>query len=260
MHSFSFLVALLFASVVTSYATPNIQVLKYRENHGNGTSMGNNTMENSITCTCKKMAKLTKLTNLANNQTKLDAMIAKGKLNATGLAELRSKAANASTELQTMQSNTTLVGECDIYQAHKKDVKQCKRISKLTKLAAMANNQTALDAYVAEEQLNATQVTKLQQKIANATTTLQEMTGNTTLTEYCAQQQQKQASGCELTLHMVLTLLTNKLAAQSIGSSAGTSGGATAAADSMGGAASLSIQTISYTFFPALASLFVFLL
>jgi len=144
------------------------------------------------------MTKLTALTTLTNNQTHLDALVAKGKLDDAAVAALKIKAADATSQLQTLISNTTLVGECAVIDAQKKDVRMCKQMAKLTKLAAMKDNQTAIDAMVAKKGLDATQVAKLQEKISNATADLQEMMGNSTLTTFCANmQQQKGASGCK---------------------------------------------------------------
>lgn len=191
MRSFSFLIALLFAFVATSYAFPDFRLEARKGGNKNGTSNGNG---NSVNKACKKMAKLTKLTELANNQTKLDAMVSKGKLNDTEVAEIKTKAQDASTQLQSMQANTTLVSECLVVDAHKKVVGQCKKMAKLTKLAAMKDNQTAIDAFAAKKNITGEKLTKLQDKIANATTKLQEMSGNTTLTDLCSKEQQQKGS------------------------------------------------------------------
>jgi len=197
MHSLSFLVALLFAFIATSHAFPSFS-LEGRKGDRNSTSKGNSTKTDSITRTCKHMTKLTALTDLTNNQTHLDALVAKGKLDDAAVAALKIKAADATSQLQTLMSNTTLVGECAVIDAQKKDVRMCKQMAKLTKLAAMKDNQTAIDAMVAKKGLDATQVAKLQEKISNATADLQEMMGNSTLTTFCANmQQQKGASGCK---------------------------------------------------------------
>ena len=156
----------------------------------NGTTSGKNTVDKA----CAKMAKLTALTNLAANQTKLDAQLAKGKLNQTEIDDLKAKAANATTTLQTMQANTTLVSECAVVDAHQKVLGQCKQIKSLQKLSDLANNQTAMDALTQKKQLNDTQVAKLDERIANATAKLKEMQTNTTLTDLCASQQQGKAN------------------------------------------------------------------
>lgn len=194
MRSFSFVVALLFAFVTTSFAWPDaFPVLEARKGHKNGTANGNGN-GNSVNKACRQMAKLTKLTELAANQTKLDAMVAKGKLNTTEVDDIKAKAQQATTELQAMQANTTLTTECAVIDAHRKVVSSCKKINKLQKLADMANNQTAKDALVAKKKLNDTQVAKLDERIANATTKLQEMKSNTTLTDLCAQENQQKGT------------------------------------------------------------------
>lgn len=61
---------------------------------------------------CKTMAKLAKLTSIANNQTAIDALAADKSLNSTQVEKLQEKIANAVAKLQTMQSNTTLTDLC----------------------------------------------------------------------------------------------------------------------------------------------------
>lgn len=190
MHSFSILLALLFAFVTTSYAWPGVDYpgLEPRK-HGNGTK--SNDPERALDKSCNKMRKLTMLSDLANNQTKLDAWVAAGKLDTTKVDALKAKAANATMELQTMQSNTTLVGECAVVDANLKTVSQCKQMKALTKLAALAGNDTAMTAFEQKKGLNETGIEKLKAKIAEASTKLQAMQSNTTLTDFCTQRQQQ---------------------------------------------------------------------
>lgn len=197
MRSFSFIVALLFAFVATSAAFPELHLLEARKGSKNGTEKAKNgtSKGNSVNKVCGKMAKLTKLTELANNQTKLDSLMSKGKLNQTEVDKIKAKAANATQTLQTMSSNTTLVQECQVVDAHQKLVGTCKKMKQLTKLADLANNKTAMDAFMAKKKLNDTQVAKLDERIANATTKLKDMQANTTLTSACSQIQQQKGSG-----------------------------------------------------------------
>lgn len=195
MRSFSFLLALLFALFATSYAWVDttgdyprgiLEARKGRKNDTDGNGDGNGDPTKRA---CKTMAKLTKLTELAANQTALDAKVANGKLTAAEVEEIKAKAATATTELQTMQSNSTLAQECATISAHQAVVKSCKQMNKLQKLINVANNQTAIDALVSKKGLNDTEVAKLKEKAANATTKLTEMQANTTLTDLCAQEQ-----------------------------------------------------------------------
>lgn len=177
-----FIIAIFFAFFATAFAFPDLHILDSRKNK-NGTSKGN-----SANKACRQMAKLTQLTELAANQTKLDALVTKGKLTTDDVTTLKAKAANSTATLQTLQSNTTLVDECNAINANKKVKAQCAGMKQLAKLAAMATNQTALDAFVAKKKLNDTQVTDLKDKIAKSQTKLQEMQSNSTLTALCAQQ------------------------------------------------------------------------
>ena len=157
----------------------------------------NGTAKNSVNHACNKMARLTKLTDLAANQTKLDELVAKGKLNATEEDAIKAKATNATQELKTMMSNTTLVSECAVVDAHEKVVKECSSMKKLTKLSKLANNETALKAYEAKHNMTAAQMTKFQEKIGNATTKLQDMQKNTTLTDLCAKEKSTKGNGTQ---------------------------------------------------------------
>ncbi|KAF2477089.1 uncharacterized protein BDR25DRAFT_309393 [Lindgomyces ingoldianus] len=230
MRSFSFIVALLFALVTSSYAWPEGILAPRKGGKNNGTTNGN-----SVNKACRTMSKLTHLTALAANQTKLDALVAKGKLNQTEVEALKAKAANATTELQTMQANTTLVTECAVIDAHQKVVGECKAMKKLANLANLANNQTAMDAFMAKKKLNDTQMAKLEEKIGNATTKLKALQANTTLTDLCAQQQKANSGGAS---------------ASSSATQAQSTGGTTNAASG------LTVQSMPYLFVPLLAGIF----
>lgn len=242
MHSFNFIVTLLFALIGCTAAFPQFHFFEARADGGkNGTARAKNgTRGNSVDKQCKSMAKLTILSELANNQTKIDALVAKGKLSDTQVTELKSQAANATTKLQAMSANATLVGECAAISAHKKTLGQCKEMKSLTKLAALASNQTAMDAMMAKKKLNETQVTMLQDKIKSAQTKLDALKGNTTLADICSKEtSQKGNSGSN---------------SGSAGASAGT--GTTAAATKSSSSRSATLESMSFVFLPALLAVF----
>jgi hypothetical protein len=198
MRSLNFIITFLFALAATSYAFVDgdfdgdfIPTLEARKDK-NGTAHGN-----SVNRQCSKMARLTKLTALAANQTKLDALVSKGKLNATEVEDIKAKAANATTTLSDMQGNATLVQECQVVAAHKKVVRACLKMKTLTKLANLASNQTAMNDFIATKQLNGTKLVKFQESIGNATTKLDDMKKNTTLTDLCSQQQKAKSGDGE---------------------------------------------------------------
>ncbi|CAI6333034.1 unnamed protein product [Periconia digitata] len=246
MHSFNFIVALFFALIGFSAAFPQFHFLEAREKgEKNGTSKAKNgTSGNSINKECKQMAKLTALTAFANNQTKIDALTAKGKLDDSKVAALKSQAAEASTKLQAMTANTTLVSECAVVFAHKKTVGQCKQMKSLAKLASLASNQTAMDAMIAAKKLNDTQAVMLQDKVKSAQTKLDDLKANTTLTDICSKEASQKgasdsASGTEST---------------------GTTNAGAAAASQSSSAMSANIESVSFALIPVLvatASLFL---
>jgi hypothetical protein len=185
MRSFNVLLAILFSFAATSYAWPKIEfrTLEPRK-HGDGNGTDSNNPKRALKNSCKKMRKLTIFTQFAANQTKLDAWVAEGKLDTAQVDAIKAKAANATTELQTMQSNTTLVSECAVVNAERKSVTQCWQMKKLNKLAKLAGNDTALAAFETKKGLNETGIEKLKAKIAEAS-----------LTDFCTQRQQQKGDG-----------------------------------------------------------------
>ncbi|OCL03110.1 hypothetical protein AOQ84DRAFT_357071 [Glonium stellatum] len=61
---------------------------------------------------CAHIARLTALTDLVNNATKLSELETKKNLTAEEIAKLKEKAANATVRLTEMEKNTTLVDSC----------------------------------------------------------------------------------------------------------------------------------------------------
>lgn len=258
MRSFK---VILFAFVACSYAFPSMgfNALEIRKDRNGTHSNGGNPTKQA----CKQITKLTQLTELAANQTKLDELVAKGKMNATEIDQLKAKAAEATTKLQTMESNTTLTSECAAINAERKTVQECKQMNKLQKLANLANNATALDAMVAKKELNTTEVDKLKEKIQSAQTKLQTLSSNTTLTDFCAQRQEGKgtANADGKLMHPCATrTLANKDAGTS--GSAGAAGAATAdqASSNSAGSTGMNFATLAYVLFPAVAATLVLLL
>jgi hypothetical protein len=259
MHSLS---VLLFAFVASSYAFPSIgfTALEVRKDRNGTHSNGGNPTKQA----CKQISKLTHLTELAANQTKLDELVAKGKMNATEVDQLKAKAAEATTKLQTMESNTTLTNECAVINAEQKTVQECKQMNKLQKLANLASNTTALDAMVAKKELNSTEVDKLKEKIQSAQTKLQTLSSNTTLTEFCVQRQEGKGTA-DADGELLLTSATGRPCANKdagTSSSAGAAGSATADQSSSNSAGSMgmTIATLPYILLPTVAATIVLML
>jgi hypothetical protein len=188
MRSFGVLLAVLFAFVATSYASidfhlPTLEIRKDRNstkhNGGDSTKM-----------MCQQIKSLTVLTSLATNQNKLDELVAKGKMDTAKVDALKKKAAEATTKLQNLSSNTTLTTECAAINAKSKMKKECGQMKRLQKLANLATNATALDAFTAKHKLDSTQVDGLKIKVQNADTKFKAMQSNTTFTDFCKQMKQ----------------------------------------------------------------------
>lgn len=235
------LLSLLFAFITAAAAFPQLHSLDARKDKNGTANAGghhkNGTMSNSIAKECKQMDKMMALTKLAGNQTKLDDLVKKGKLNDAQVQALKDKAANVTTTLKTLQANTTLVDECNTFNANWAVKAQCMEMKKLTKWAALSKNQTAVDDLLAKKKLNGTEATKFKDQISKSQSKLQEMQSNSTLTGLCAKQKQEKGSD-----------------------NSGASGSASPAKESTSESSTLMLQTASYAFLPAIAgSLALFL-
>jgi hypothetical protein len=140
------------------------------------------------------MRKLTQLTTFANNQTKLDQLVAKGKMDAAQVTALKAKAAQASTKLQTLSANSTLTGQCAIINADRQTKQDCREMKAMERTIRITGNQTALDAFAAKKGLNSTQVDAMKANLQQVEAKLKEMTSNTTLTQICAQNKQEKGA------------------------------------------------------------------
>lgn len=141
--------------------------------------------KDSLRTTCKRIRALTILTNVANNQTAMDAMLAKGKFDAEQIAFIKSNMASVAAELDSLKSNTTLTAQCDVVNARRKVARQCRRMKRLEKLSALANNQTAYNQHLTTEVLNGKKVDELKKKVEKAKVKLQALKSNTTLVNLC---------------------------------------------------------------------------
>ncbi|KAL1592958.1 hypothetical protein SLS59_009602 [Nothophoma quercina] len=154
--------------------------------------------QQSIKGTCKRIAALTNLSSMAANQTSLDAMLADKKITQEQVDYLETTKDAINAELQDLNSNTTLTTECGTLNAHRKAVKDCKRLDKLEKLVELANNKTAYDEHLAGELLNQKQTEQLKKNMEDAEIRLQQMRGNGTLVKLCTNEiwlQQNGAAG-----------------------------------------------------------------
>lgn len=135
---------------------------------------------------CKQVEKLTRLSEIAGNQTLLDK-VTDG--NATKASAIQAKASDAATKLSTLQANTTLMTACDSIFAEQKTLQSCGQMAGLEKLIKIAGNQTLLDKHTDG---NATKASAIQAKASEAATKLTDLQSNSTLTAACAVQNDKQ--------------------------------------------------------------------
>lgn len=147
---------------------------------GGNNKAADNANGTSTKAQCKQVEKLTFLTDVAANTTKLDK-ITKG--NATKAAEFQAKASSAAGELQTLQSNATLMGECNTIFAAQKMAQQCGEMASIEEAQKIVANQTKLDKITKG---NTTKADDFKAKVAAKADTLTQLQANTTLTTYCS--------------------------------------------------------------------------
>jgi hypothetical protein len=135
---------------------------------------------NSIKSQCRQIEKLTKVVETANDPTLLEQ---KAEGNATKVEKLKAKAAEATTQLTTLQSNQTLTDACAQIFAVEDMEDDCQSINKLQKTVDIAGNQTALDL---KTEGNATKAAEFQAKAATAAEKLSTLAANETLQQFCA--------------------------------------------------------------------------
>jgi hypothetical protein len=259
MHSFRVLLAFLFAFLALTYAS-EIPALEARKD-GNATRSKDDKGNGSIKKACKEMSKLTFLTSLAANQTKLDELVAKGKMNAAKVDALKAKATAAAPKLQALSSNTTLTAECATLDENKKMEKECKHMKKLQGFADLANNATAMNAFAAHKKLNATQVDHLMEGLQDKAAKLKALQANTTLTDFCTKGKAVASPGGMLILAYERNagFIANARTGTTNPGSASASAAPQQAGVTHSGAGSLH-ALLHYSFVPVIASVFAGLL
>jgi len=146
-----------------------------------------NKTTNELFKMCEELAHLEEFVLILSNATKLAEVEKKENLTSEQVAKLKEEATNAMVKLNELKSNTTLVKECLIVEAHLKLLHECKEIVVLIIIIDIASNQTLLLELEKETKHNLTvaQDAMLKELAANATTKLTMFEKNTTLIMDC---------------------------------------------------------------------------
>ncbi|KAK3315229.1 hypothetical protein B0H66DRAFT_337383 [Apodospora peruviana] len=147
----------------------------------NGTSTATSTKGQ-----CRQVARLTELTSLAADETKLEEIT---KNNATRVEAIKAKASAAAEQLATLSANSTLMATCEQIFAVNAMEDACQEMAHLEKLQALVANQTALDE---KTKNNATRADALKAKVEKEAADLTAMQSNATLTQFCSVQTTKE--------------------------------------------------------------------
>jgi hypothetical protein len=92
---------------------------------------------------CRSIARMTKLVDLAANETLLEE---KTGGNQTRIDAIKAEAANITTSLTVLTSNSTLIGECAVVAAYDEAVRACWEVRELEGIMALAANDTELQS------------------------------------------------------------------------------------------------------------------
>ncbi|KAL1797831.1 hypothetical protein ACET3X_004437 [Alternaria dauci] len=155
----------------------------------------NTTRQVDIDKTCKRLRTLTKLNEIAKNDTALDATSIPAKLAQERIDWIKSNSADITAKLDELQSNSTLVAECDTLNAQRDAVRECKVLDTLEKLVNLTDGQTGLNQGPVADLLDDEQKQKLQQKFEKASLKLQELKTNATLMALCNSDAMLQQNG-----------------------------------------------------------------
>jgi hypothetical protein len=153
---------------------------------------------------CKEMTKLNALVELAANTTRLDRVT---KNNATKIAEIQAKASTASTTLQTLQSNSTLMAACAVIDAQEAEDNGCQETFALQRFVKFAANSTAVATATNN---NATKIADIQLKASKAAAKLVTLTSNSTLQADCPAVMQKDECKIMKTLQKFVDVANNQ--------------------------------------------------
>ncbi|KAH7070401.1 hypothetical protein BKA63DRAFT_75949 [Paraphoma chrysanthemicola] len=145
-----------------------------------------NAPERPIKALCKRIRLLTVLNKTANEPPALTDLTASSKVKETQLAFLQANAAAFNAQLANLTSNATLLAECDVVNAARKDARTCRRLRRLEKVARLATNNTAEAQRRISKILKKMNNKKLNMTIAEAKVQLDQLKGNATLVRLCA--------------------------------------------------------------------------
>ncbi|KAI8624966.1 hypothetical protein F5Y19DRAFT_278797 [Xylariaceae sp. FL1651] len=177
-------------------------------NNGTASAKGHNTGTASVTSQCRSIAHMTKLIDLASNQTLLED---KTDGNQTKIDAIKAKAANFTTSLSALTSNTTLMDQCAIVTAHDEAILACGQIHELEKMMATAANDTKLQS---KFDGNATKIDAFKAKASAMATKLADLQSNATQTTFCAAQDDVQTCKSISKLQKTIAMAGNNTALQ----------------------------------------------
>jgi len=129
---------------------------------------------------CNEISRLDRFLAFAGNAT---AVAIKAQNNSTRIGEFAAKASKDAAKLEKLESNSTLVSLCPIFDAAEKEKHRCAEIKKLEKFIAFVDNSTAL---ADKTQNNATRIDHFKAKASKDATRLAKLQSNATLVADCA--------------------------------------------------------------------------
>jgi hypothetical protein len=186
-----FIISLLFPLIVASDDSPsNLSV-----QHLRGDDAIISPSDTDIERTCRRLRTLTKLNEIANNQTIPDIMNMPGNFVQERIDWIRRNSADITARLDELTSNSTLTAECETMDAQRDTARKCKTLRTLERLVNSTNGQIGLGERPATDFLADAQEQKLQQRFEKAQLKLQELKTNATLMRFCTGNAMLQQNG-----------------------------------------------------------------
>jgi hypothetical protein len=151
--------------------------------------------DTDIERTCRRLRTLTKLNEIANNQTIPDMMNMPENLVQERIDWIRRNSADITARLDELTSNSTLTAECGTMDAQRDTARKCKALHTLERLVNPTDGQIGLGERPATDFLADAQEQKLQQRFEKAQLKLQELKTNATLMSFCTGNAMLQQNG-----------------------------------------------------------------
>ena len=146
---------------------------------------------------CIEVRKLEGIVNLVNDVEEFAQFESRHNLTQSEIDDIKAQALAETERLKTLQANATLMQQCASLEAGREIRADCRDMRRLTEVASLADNKTALQEFQTKHDLPEEWIMKLTEKAANATVRLEQLKENSTLVAACEADTQAQLQAGE---------------------------------------------------------------